>query len=65
MGSDNAHFATLILRWNGSRWARVPSPNLGTRTQLSAVAATSKSNLWAVGSFTDAGADQPFAVHCC
>jgi len=37
---------TLILRWNGTAWKRVPSPGgLG----LLGVAATSARNAWAVG----------------
>jgi hypothetical protein len=55
----------LAAGWNGSRWARVPSPNLGTTAQLFAVAATSASNAWAVGIFSDGTEDHPLAVHCC
>ena len=39
---------TLILRWNGSAWKQAPSPSLAG--SLSSVAATSASNVWAVGS---------------
>ena len=41
---------TLILRWNGTTWKRVPSPSPGLRAGLSGVAATSARNAWAVGS---------------
>jgi hypothetical protein len=44
---------TLILHWNGHAWARVTSPSPGTATSLSAVAATSASNAWAVGCTAD------------
>ncbi len=56
--------STLILRWTGSRWIRVPSPNPGTSAELVGVAATSAGNAWAVGSFDD-GPQDTLAVHCC
>jgi hypothetical protein len=40
---------TVILRWNGTRWARVPSPAAARVGALNGVAATSASNVWAVG----------------
>jgi hypothetical protein len=40
---------TLILRWNGMAWKRVPSPS-PVHGQLSGVAATSARRAWAVGS---------------
>lgn len=41
---------TLILHWNGTKWLRVPSPNpVAGGDTLSGVAATSKTNAWAVG----------------
>jgi hypothetical protein len=43
---------TLIARWNGRTWQRVPSPNAaGRRTSsfLNAVAASSPRSAWAVG----------------
>jgi len=40
---------TVIVRWNGTAWRRVPSPSPGTNASLSGVAATSSSNAWAVG----------------
>jgi hypothetical protein len=48
---------TLVLHWNGRRWARVTSPNPGGQAQdnrLYAVAATSASNAWAVGTYQTA-----------
>jgi hypothetical protein len=41
----------LILHWNGSRWAPVPSPAPGNGAQLNAVSARSASDAWAVGSY--------------
>jgi hypothetical protein len=42
---------TLIEHWNGTAWSVVPSPNPAGRTAayLSAVAAVSPTNIWAVG----------------
>jgi hypothetical protein len=40
---------TLILRWNGTAWTRVPSPTPGGGALLVSVAATSGRNAWAVG----------------
>jgi len=39
----------FILRWNGTAWKQVPSAIQSVSTSLSAVAATSASNAWAVG----------------
>jgi hypothetical protein len=40
---------TLILRWNGTTWTRLPSPSPAGGAILFAVAATSGPNAWAVG----------------
>ena len=40
---------TLIVRWNGTAWTRVPSPTPAGGGELSGVAATSASSAWAVG----------------
>lgn len=41
----------MILRWNGTSWTQVPSPNpfCATCDSLYGVAATSASSAWAVG----------------
>ena len=47
-------FRTLIVRWNGTTWTRVPSPSPGgpmADDGLTGVAATSSSNAWAVGAY--------------
>ena len=48
---------TLTLRWDGTRWAIVPSPSPGTfgLNALYGVAANSANDVWAVGSFTNTG----------
>jgi hypothetical protein len=40
---------TLILRWNGNAWKRVPSSSPATGSGLLGVVATSARNAWAVG----------------
>jgi hypothetical protein len=40
---------SLILRWNGTAWKRVPSPTPGGGTNLRGVVATSARNAWAAG----------------
>ncbi len=40
---------TVILRWNGTAWSRVPSPSPGLDAQLLGVTATSADSAWAVG----------------
>jgi hypothetical protein len=56
---------TLILHWNGSRWAVTPSPNLGPENELHAIAAGSASNAWAVGLVNNGSLAQTLALHCC
>ncbi len=43
---------TLILHWNGSEWAQVASPNIGTDSNtLHDVTALSANDIWAVGEY--------------
>src|SRR5437773_1708168 len=49
---------TLILHWNGTTWAHVPSPNPATFNNLTGVTATSASSAWAVGKFGTSLGDQ-------
>jgi hypothetical protein len=46
--NDQRPAGTLIFRWNGKAWNRVPSP-APAGSFLNSVAATSASNAWAVG----------------
>ena len=53
--SSNPVKHSLIEHWNGSTWSRVPSPDFATgnqTTELTAVAAVSPTNAWAVGNGT-------------
>jgi len=57
---------TLIVHWDGSAWAQQPSPNPGGPagiSDLNGVAATSPSNAWAVGSYSDGGAQRTLVEH--
>jgi hypothetical protein len=51
LGSLTHPVKTLVLRWNGTRWAQVPSPSPGgvNGSQLLGVTSTPKSGAWAVG----------------
>ena len=45
-------FGTLILRWNGTAWARMTSPDPGPKDSfLQGVSATAGGGAWAVGSY--------------
>jgi serine/threonine-protein kinase len=48
-GYNDLQGHTLILRWDGSAWAQVPSPNPGHSDTLSAVAAGNNGSAWAAG----------------
>jgi hypothetical protein len=54
---------TLILHWNGTRWAHVASPSPGHSNELFGVGATSASNAWAVGLATNGTANQTLVLH--
>ncbi len=59
MNSTNFLWHTLILHWNGSAWAKVPSPTPGSAPNfhgrlLSQVSADSATDAWAVGSYCTA-----------
>ena len=54
--TDFVGSSSLTYRWNGTRWTRVPSPNLGNSeasNNLLAVAAVSSRDVWAVGQYVD------------
>ena len=65
VGYDNISGGkSLILRWNGTRWRRVASPNpSSTGDILSGVAAVSARNIWAVGYLWNGAADQTLIEH--
>ena len=40
---------TVVEHWNGSRWTRLTTPNPGVADYLTGIAATSATDVWAVG----------------
>src|SRR4051812_12151167 len=67
----NAHLGidrTLIQRWDGSSWARVPSPSPGAKTNnssVSGVSGWSTTDAWAVGASApkNGGPSRTLALH--
>jgi len=54
----------LAMRWNGVRWRRVFTPNQPQAIEtLNSVSATSSSNAWAVGDFSNSPATEPLIQH--
>jgi len=65
---DGTALQTLILGWNGTAWKPVASPNPGGTARdnaLSGAAATSTTNIWAVGDYNNGTVLRTLAVHCC
>ena len=64
---NGSAYQTLVLRWNGTAWKQVPSPNPGGSSEgnsLSAVAATSANNAWADGIYVNsAGGGVTLILH--
>ncbi len=59
-------YQTLIDGWDGSSWAQQPSPNpagAARGNELRAATATSASNAWAVGYYSNGTAYQTLAEH--
>lgn len=56
-GEEVMNARSLIVHWNGVRWSPVASPNVSLQgyNTLSAVAARTASDAWAVGSFATPG----------
>src|SRR4051812_23707131 len=51
VGQGDVYWKTLAERWNGRRWSRVPTPDVGRKINfLEAVAVLSATDAWAVGS---------------
>jgi hypothetical protein len=57
---------TLIVHWDGSAWKQIKSPNPGGATEnsdLSAVAATTTTDAWAVGDYDTGAGTRTLALH--
>lgn len=67
VGTSNDGNATATVKWNGSAWNVVPSPNPSSQDGLTAVSALAANDVWAVGSEVDfgtgVGESQPMAMH--
>jgi hypothetical protein len=64
--SSGTAFQTLIVRWNGTSWSQVPSPDPGGTASphiLNGVVATSAGNAWAVGQYWNGTAYQTLTEH--
>lgn len=63
---SDSTWAPLVLRWDGSVWSRsdIPVPS-ASQSYLQSVAATSPTDVWAVGTYRDAGSftDRPWSTH--
>jgi hypothetical protein len=59
VGSNLLHgatgYQTLTEHWDGTQWKIIPSPNQGSSTRLTSVAAASKNDVWAVGASETGG----------
>ena len=57
---------SLVEHWNGTAWTQVPSPSPSGDNVLDGVAATSASDVWAVGFYSPSGPTlQALAFHYC
>jgi hypothetical protein len=56
---------TIIAHWDGQNWTRVTSPNPGTTNinSLTSIDGVASNNLWAVGSYQEAGGNHTLIVH--
>jgi hypothetical protein len=57
---------TLLLHWDGRRWARTASPNpagSGGMNELQGVAASAAAGFWIAGSYLSGGVLHSFALH--
>lgn len=59
-GSHTSH--ALVEHWDGRSWQVIASPNPGASSELLTIAATSPTDVWAVGDFTSDGAHHGSAL---
>ena len=62
---DGARWRTVVLHWDGTKWARVPSPNPSSSgsDRLTGVSAAFGTNAWAVGYFGSATSSRTLVLH--
>jgi hypothetical protein len=53
----------LVDHWNGTSWKVVASPKSGSRSQFTSISAVSGSDVWAAGSYNEAGFTWPLVDH--
>lgn len=66
VGRPAGLLSSLILSWNGTTWSRVPSPNPGGpdgSTELFAVSASSPTDAWAVGTYSNDSEGGTLTLH--
>jgi hypothetical protein len=61
--ADGTMEKSLIVHFDGTSWAQVPSPSPGTFNQLTSVHEISSTDAWAVGSVTDGNGFQTLTLH--
>src|SRR6266704_482285 len=60
----STYWHTLIIKWNGSKWVLVSSPNVGQDFNfLDGVAAISANDVWAVGNSYDGTTTSTLTEH--
>jgi hypothetical protein len=59
---NNGDSHTLTLRWNGSSWNVVSSPNESTSNWLYSVSGSEPNDVWAAGTYV-VGSDQTLTMH--
>jgi hypothetical protein len=57
--SRDGDYTTLLEHWNGTSWSVVPGPSTGGDSELNGIASLSTRMVWAVGSYSPTGIDQP------
>lgn len=58
------HYESLMLHWNGTNWTHVSSPDVGSSSEdIYGVARVAASNVWAVGWYSDGGAQRTLSLH--
>jgi hypothetical protein len=67
LSDGSPHGQSIIQHWDGSHWTSVTAPDPGTSTELLGIAASSASNIWAVGDVdvSSTAGNQALTLRCC